>query len=104
MRKQSGAAGLGSPGSPAGGATGPWSALALGALAFCANIVERISGVTQTVSPSKASLQTSPCLQVCGPYAPPPGSQLLGASRFSELTAASNLLVTQTSSPGRACR
>src|SRR4051812_32952413 len=103
MRKQSGA-GLGSPGSPAGGATGPWSAPALGALAFCPNTVERMSGVTQTVSPSNASLQTRPCLQVCGPYAPPPGSQLLGASRFSELIAASNLLVTQTSSPGRACR
>jgi hypothetical protein len=56
---------------------------ALGAVAFSSHVCWRRSGVTHTASPTKASRQTYPDLQVRGPYAPPLGSRRLAALAFS---------------------
>jgi hypothetical protein len=67
------------------------------AAAFCFHVSWRLSGATQTASPSKASRQTYPDLHVLGPYAPF-GSRRLAALAFSCAISAATCLVTHTGS------
>jgi hypothetical protein len=87
MRVVMGAFGGGAPPCPVGSA---------GATAFWFNVSWRLSGVTHTPSPTKASRHTYPGLQVSGPYAPPPGWRRLAALAFSCATSAATCLVTHT--------
>jgi hypothetical protein len=64
--------------------------------AFWFNVSWRLSGVTHTPSPSKASRHTYPDLQVRGPYAPPPGWRRLAAVAFSCATSVATCWVTHT--------
>jgi hypothetical protein len=106
-----GGGGGGAPGDPGGGGAGLGPALgagpgvvlvtaAFGALAFWSHVCWRRSGVTHTASPSKASRQTYPGLQVRGPYAPPLGSRLLAALAFSAAIRSATRVLTHTRSPG----
>ena len=63
---------------------------------FSFNDSWRLSGVTHTPSPTKASRHTYPGLQVRGPYAPPPGWRRLIALAFSCATSDATCWVTHT--------
>jgi hypothetical protein len=98
-----GASGWWALGSCGGGRSGP-APVTPGPAAFSFHVSWRLSGVTHTPSPTKASRHTYPGLQVRGPYAPPPGCRRSVAVAFSCAIWAATCWVTHTSSPGRALR
>jgi hypothetical protein len=74
------------------------------ACALSAAASARVSGVTQTVSPLKASRQTKPCRQVNLPKAPPLGLTRDNAAALSALASVRVCGVTHTWSMDDASR